>query len=260
MRSVLVLLPAALIAQDWASYGGDPGGMKYSQLDQIDRGNVTQLEVAWEYDTGDSSDGRTEFPHRSAFATTPLVIDGRMYFTTPFHRLIAVEADTGKELWTFDSKLDRSQRVNLYTSRGAAYWKDGDRLFLGNQDGFLYSIDPATGEPDQRFGDNGLVDLKVGMMNAPGRLGLTSPVSPCGGSLVTGGWVTDSLSQGPSGDIRGIDARTGKVRWTFHTVPRPGEFGNDTWEGDSWKNRGGTNAWSIVSVDEARQMAFVPIG
>ncbi len=263
MRSFSVihfLAPLTLLAQDWPSYGGDPGGMKYSALDQINRRNVSKLEVAWEYDTGDSSDGLTEFPSRSAFATTPLVIDGRMYFTTPFHRLIAVEPETGKELWTFDSELDKTNRVNLYTNRGAAYWGSGERLFLANQDGFLFSIEPKSGKPDQAFGDNGRLDLKTGMMNAEGRYGLTSPVSPCGDVVVVGGWVTDGRPRGPSGDVRGFDARTGKLIWTFHTVPRPGEFGHDTWEGDSWKDRGGTNAWSIITVDEANKMAFVPIG
>jgi len=253
-------MPLALVAQDWPSYGGDPGGMKYSPLEQINRRNVQQLEVAWEYDTGDSSDGRTQFPSRSAFATTPLVVDGRMYFTTPFHRLISVEPETGKELWAFDSKLNKANRVNLYTSRGSAYWNAGDRLFLANQDGFLFSIDPADGKPDQAFADNGRLDLKTGMMHPEGRYGLTSPVSLCGDMVIAGGWVTDGRPRGASGDVRGFDARTGKLAWTFHTVPRPGEFGHDTWEGDSWKDRSGTNAWSIITVDEANQMAFVPIG
>ena len=263
MRSfsaILFFTPLALLAQDWPSYGGDPGGMKYSSLDQVNRRNVKQLEVAWEYDTGDFSDGRTQLPSRSAFATTPLVVDGRMFFTTPFHRLIAVEPETGKELWTFDSQLDKANRVNLYTSRGAAYWKAGDRLLLANQDGFLFSIDPQTGKPDPTFADNGRLDLKIGMMQAEGRYGLTSPVSPCGDVVIAGGWVTDGRPRGPSGDVRGFDARTGKLLWTFHTVPRPGEFGHDTWEGDSWQDRGGTNAWSIITVDEGNQMAFVPIG
>ncbi len=255
----VVGLPAA--AQSWESYGGDPGGQKYSALDQINRGNVFRLEVAWEYDTGDFSDGKRGLPSRSAFEATPLVADGVMYLTTPFHRLIALEPETGEELWAFDSGLDKTSRVNLYVNRGAAYWRDGDqrRVFLGNQDGYLFSIDAKTGRPDPAFGDGGRLDLKDGVMQAPGRYGLTSPVAVCGDVIVAGGWVTDSLPQGPAGDVRGLDARTGKLLWTFHTVPRPGEFGHETWAGDSWQKRGGTNMWSMASVDEDNGLVFLPL-
>lgn len=257
----IVLANSPVWGQQWPSYGGGPGGSKYSPLDQIDRGNVQQLELAWEYDTGDFSDGQGAYPYKSAFENTPLVVDGVMYVTTPFHRLIALEPETGKELWAFDSKLDKRNRVNLYVNRGAAYWAKGakKRILLGNQDGYLFSIDAKTGKPDTAFGDGGRLDLKEGVMQAPGRYGLTSPVTPCGDVIVVGGWVTDGLPQGPSGDIRGFDAASGKLVWRFHTVPRPGEFGHNTWEGDSWKNRGGVNAWSVISADEERGLAFVPL-
>ena len=123
----MLVFAAALCAQQWPYYGGDAGGKKYSPLDQIHRGNVKHLEVAWEYDTGDFSDGSPPYPSRSAFEATPLVVDGLLYIVTPFQRLIALEPETGEELWTFDSELDRRNRVNLYTSRGAAYWSDRDQ-------------------------------------------------------------------------------------------------------------------------------------
>jgi len=258
---LLTLLVGTAWGQQWPSYGGDPGGMKYSPLAQINRSNVGELELAWEYDTGDWSDGATDLPFRSAFEATPLMVDGILYVTTPFHRLIALEPETGRELWNFDSGVDKMNRVNLYTSRGASYWRGGDepRVFLGNQDGYLFSVQAETGKLDPGFADEGRLDLKAGVMQAEGRYGLTSPVGVCGDTLVVGGWVTDSRTQGPSGDVRGFDARTGKLRWTFHTVPRPGEFGHETWEGDSWRKRGGTNMWSIPSVDTKHGMVFLPL-
>ncbi|MEZ5391874.1 MAG: pyrroloquinoline quinone-dependent dehydrogenase [Bryobacterales bacterium] len=261
LPALVFLAVLAAPAQQWTHYGGDSSGQKYSALDQINRSNVSKLEVAWQFDTGDYSDGTQGYPSKSAFEGTPLVVDGVMYLTTPFSRLIALEPETGKQLWAFDSGLDKRNRVNLFANRGGALWRDGDqkRFFLANQDGALFSVDLATGEADPNFGDNGRLDLTDGMMQAPGRLGLTSPVAVCGDVVVAGSWVTDALPQGPAGDIRGFDARTGKLRWTFHTVPRPGEFGHETWEGDSWVKRGGTNSWSISSVDAENGLVFVPL-
>ena len=255
----LVAVPAA--AQDWRHYGNDAGMSKYSPLDQINKSNVTRLQVAWEFDTGDFSDGQAPWPYRSAFEATPLVVDGVMYVVSAFHRVFALEPESGKPLWMFDSKLNKAGRVNLYTSRGLSYWESGDkkRIFLGNQDGYLFSLDPETGRPDPGFGDDGRLDLKDGMMQGPGRYGLTSPVAVCRDVIILGGWVTDSMPRGPSGDIRGFDAHTGEQRWRFHTVPRPGEFGHETWEGDSWRNRGGVNAWSIITADEENGLAFAPL-
>jgi len=249
-------------AQEWRFWGGDAGGTKYSQLDQINKKNVTGLKVAWQYDTGDVSDG-TVYPTRSAFEATPLVVDGVMYVSTPFCRLIALDAETGQKLWDFDPKIDRTMRINLFASRGVAWWHDGKqkRVFLGDLQGRLFSIDAETGKPDPKFGDGGVLDLRAGAGDKfPGRsYGLTSPVAVCRDVVITGSWVSDGLPRGPSGDIRGFDARTGKLLWRFHSVPHPGEFGNDTWEGGSWKDRGGTNAWSIMSVDEENGLVFVPL-
>ena len=251
-------------AQEWRYWGGDSGGTKYSTLTQINRRTVTKLEVAWVYDTGDYSDGTSpETPSRSAFESTPLLVDGVLYLTSPFARLIALDPENGKELWSFDPKMRKSARLNLYINRGVSYWSSGKqrRLFLGDQMGRLFSIDAATGKPDPGFGDDGVIDLAEAMVTEarPGRYGLTSPVAVCGDVIVAGSWVTDGLAHGPSGDVRGFDAYSGEQRWRFHVVPQPGEFGHDTWEGDSWKNRGGTNSWSISSVDEENGLVFVPL-
>jgi quinoprotein glucose dehydrogenase len=254
--------PPSKPAGIWRYYGGDAGGTKYSPLDQINRSNVRTLKPLWIFDTGDFSDGKV-LPSRSAFETTPLVVDGVMYVSTSFHRLFALDAEDGHVLWEFDPKFDRSTRVILYQSRGVAYWENGGakRILLGDQQGRLFSVDAKTGKPDRAFGDNGVIDLKQGMTdNFPqGSYGMTSPGAVCGDTVITGAWVSDGEPQGPGGDVRGWDVRTGKQLWRFHTVPRPGEFGNDTWGGESWRDRGGANVWSIMSVDEQRGMVFLPL-
>ncbi len=251
-----------LQAREWRHYGGDAGGTKYSALRQINRENVSQLKPAWTFDTGDFSDG-TQYPPKSAFECTPLIVDGVMYVSTPFHRLIALEPERGKQLWTFDSGFDRQSRLGLFISRGVTYWQEGSRrrIYLGTQTGQLFSIDAKTGKPDPAFGKQGRLDLKKGVAEKFPHLssGLTSPVAVCGDRIVVGGWVSDGEPQGPSGDIRAFDARSGRQVWRFHTVPREGEFGNDTWQGESWKDRGGVNAWSTMSVDEDNGMVFVPL-
>ena len=255
------LLMPAVHAQEWPHYGGDAGGSRYSTLKQITKENVSRLRVAWVHDTGDFSDG-TKLSRLSAFEATPLVIDGVMYVATPFHRLLALDPETGDRLWEFDSKFDKTARVSLYTSRGLAYWSGGEggRIFLADQMARLFSVDVATGKPDPEFADRGMLDLSRGMTERfPNlRYYLTSPVAVCGDVVIAGSRVSDSEPQGPPGDIRGFDARTGKELWRFHSVPRPGEVGHDTWEGDSWKDRSGVNAWSLLSVDETRGMVFIP--
>ena len=247
-------------AEEWPHPGGDKGGQSYSRLEQINRGNVHRLEVAWTFDTGDWSDG-TEFPARSAFEATPLVIDGTLYVPSPFSRLFALDAETGEQRWVFDPQVARDIRRSLHVNRGIASWSNGKslRLFLGDLQGRLWAIDASSGRPISDFGLEGRIDMKAGMGFPDSHYGLTSPVAVCGDVLIAGSLVADGAPRGPSGDVRGLDARTGEVLWRFHTVPRPGEFGQETWEGDSWKDRGGTNAWSFMSVDEERQLVFVPL-
>jgi len=250
------------VAQEWPNYGNDPGGMRYSPLKQIDKGNVGKLSVAWTYHTGDVSDG-SKYPSRSAFECTPLVVDGVLYLTTPFSRAVALDAETGKELWTFDPHLDLERRYNLFINRGASYWASGadKRIFLGTLDGRLFALDARTGKPVPGFGNEGFIDLRKGVADEfpNAGYGLTSPVAIYKDLVITGALASDGAPRGPSGAIRAFDARTGKLVWRFNTVPQPGEFGHDTWEGDSWKNRGGVNAWSFLSVDQERGMVFVPL-
>lgn len=265
MKSTVLFMGLALAApaQEWRSHGGDPGGTKYSPLAQVNRGNVRALKVAWEFDTGDWSDA-TKLPSRSAFEATPLMVDNVLYIVTPFCRLIALNAETGAKLWEFDPKVDLNVRMNLYLSRGASYWDGGrgrKRIVLGDLEGRLWSIDAATGKPDPAFGGNGMVNLKAGLVeNYPGtQYRITSPPAICGDAAITGSLVSDGAPKGPSGDVRAFDLRTGKPMWRFHTVPRPGEAGHESWGGESWKERGGVNAWAPLSVDPRRGMVFVPL-
>ncbi|MBI3209035.1 MAG: pyrroloquinoline quinone-dependent dehydrogenase [Candidatus Solibacter usitatus] len=261
IRRLVFFLPLVLTAQDWKYYAGSPGGQKYSSLKQITRANAGSLKMAWSFHTSDVSDGK-EFPVRSAFEATPLMVDGVLYFPTPFNRLIALDAESGKQLWSFDPKLDRKVSRNLFIHRGVSYWTDGKqkRIYYGTLDGELFGIDASSGEPVPSFGDKGKVDLKAGMMPPGARgYGMTSPPVIYKNLIICGSIVPDGEPVGPSGDVRAFDALTGKLVWRFHTVARPGEFGNDTWEGESWKDRGGTNVWSIMSVDEERGLVFLPL-
>ena len=261
--ALLMLVSSALLpAQEWRYYGGDAGGLKYSPLKQIDKSNVASLKLAWTFHTGEISDGKTLLT-RTAFEATPLVVDGVMYVTTPFNRLVALDPETGRRKWAFDPKLDKTRPNNLFLNRGSAWWSDGrrKRLFYGTLDARLFSIDAATGDPDPAFGTNGSVNLREGVADKfPGRgYGMTSPPAIYKNLVICGALATDGEPKGPSGDVRAFDARTGKLVWQFHSVPHTGEFGNDTWAADSWRDRGGVNAWSLLSVDHRRGIVYLPL-
>jgi len=255
-------LAATAAAQEWPYYGGDAGGSKHSKLDQIHRGNVTKLQVAWTFHTGDYSDGKAD-PIRSAFEATPLMVDGVLYVTTSMGRLVALDAETGRELWAFDPKLRRDRNYSMLINRGAAFWTDGKRkrIYWGTIDGRLLAVDANTGRPVPSFGNDGWIDLRAGAADKFPRAnyGLTSPPAIWRNLVIAGAQASDGEPQGPSGDVRAFDVHTGKLVWRFHTVPRPGEFGHDTWEGDSWRDRSGANAWSILSVDVERGLVFLPL-
>jgi quinoprotein glucose dehydrogenase len=262
MRLVILLLGTTLLAQEWRYYGGDAGGMKYSALKQINRANVTQLKVAWKFQTGDVSDGKT-YPTKSAFEGTPLMVDGVLYVTTPFNRLIALDADTGKQLWAFDPQIDKEQPHTLFINRGAAFWSDGQRkrIVYGTLDGRLFSIDAVSGKPAGGFGTNGSIDMREGVADRfPRRAyGMTSPPAIYKNLVICGALTADGEPRGPNGDVRAFDANTGKLVWRFHTIPLEGEPGYETWEKGSTKDRAAANAWSILSVDETRGIVYLPL-
>lgn len=265
LRLALAILAPLLNAQDWPYYGGDSGGARYSKLKQINKSNVSRLQVAWTYRTGDISDG-SKYPVKSPFENTPLMVDGVLYIVTAFNRLIALDSETGRELWAFDPKLNLERPQMLFTHRGAAYWSDGERkrLYYGTLEGQLWSIDALTGKPVAGFGDGGRVDLAKGMVGDPaagqGRgYGMTSPPAIYRDVVICGAYTADSSRGTPSGDVRAFDIHTGKLVWRFHVLARPGEPGGETWEGDAALQRGGGNMWSIPSVDEKLGLVYLPL-
>jgi len=254
---------------DWPHYGGDPGAMRSSPLRQITPENVARLRTAWTYHIGE----RQRLPNISpdpmppAFQSTPVIVNGAMYFVTPSSRVIALAADTGRELWQFDPQAGTSQR-GFHQHRGLAYWSGRSRdeprecLFYGTLYGDLICLSTATGKPCSGFGAGGRVNLRAGAAAEwPKALyAVTSPPSVYQNLVIIGARLQERPSQGPGGVVRAFDARTGREVWQFHSVPRPGEAGHETWEGTSWKDRSGVNAWSMSSVDVERGLVFVPFG
>jgi quinoprotein glucose dehydrogenase len=237
----------ATARQDWPANGGGPGNAHYSPLAQINRANVTQLEVAWSFDTQEPG----------GLQTSPIIVGGTLYGITPTQRVFALNAATGALLWKFDSGVTGTQ-----PDRGLAFWSDGtDRRILVGVMHFVYALDAATGKPVPTFGKDGRIDLRENLSRddpAP-FVSLTSPAVVYKDLFIVGGRNAETLPA-PPGDIRAFDARTGKLRWTFHTVPQPGEFGYETWPKDAWKYTGAANNWAGMAVDAERGIVYVPTG
>ena len=214
----------------------------------------------------DRENNETGRHHVVPFESTPIVIDGALYFSTPSNRVIALDAETGKEIWRFDPQAGRAGPRHFFQHRGVAYWhgKSGDegRILYGTFDGRLIALDAKTGKPCRAFGKDGTVDLRAGVADAypAAEYSVTSPPTIYQDLVITGAAVPEYPSKGPSGQVRAFDVRSGKLAWTFHTIPRPGEVGHESWEGDAWKERTGANVWSIMSVDLERGLVFLPIG
>jgi len=233
--------------RDWAIYGGDPQNTHYSPLDQINRGNVKQLERVWTYDTGE----------RGGLETSPLIVAGALYGITPRQRIFALDAATGKQLWRFDPGLMGTQ-----PDRGLAYWSDGgDRRILVGVMNYVYALNAATGKPIPTFGAQGRIDLRENLGRDPKTqwTPLTSPGIVYRDLLIVGARNPETLPA-PPGDIRAYDVRSGKLRWSFHTIPHPGEFGYDTWPKDAWKYSGAANDWAGMALDPLRGIVYAPTG
>jgi quinoprotein glucose dehydrogenase len=252
---------------EWAFYGGDHAGTKYSPLTEINTHTAAQLHVAWQWQTGEVPLDKYE-TRPGMFEATPLMIDNVLYFSTPYHRVVALNADTGAELWAYDPKsYEDGQPPNGtgYVHRGLAAWRDGDklRIFL-NTRYRLICLDAKTGKVVDNFGDHGIVDLSTGLIWKIKKLDYTNTSPPIvyQNLVILGNGVGDRLvyHNDPPGDIRAFDARTGKQVWSFHTIPQAGEPGNDTWGADAWKFTGHTNAWAPMTLDEKRGLVYVPVG
>ena len=256
---LLLLATTTLSAQspaprDWPVYGGGPESMRYSSLQQINRQNVSHLQVAW---TFDASDG---IPN-SELEVNPIVVNGVLYATTVSLHTVALNAATGELLWRFDPYNGRKVRGGGGRTRGVVYWHEGrdQRIFVAVQQ-FLYALDATTGRPIKTFGDSGRIDLRDGLRSGEKLMvSLGTPGIVYKDLLIIGSRTAESLPT-PPGDVRAYDVRTGALRWTFHTIPRPGEFGYETWPNDAWTYSGAANNWTGMSLDVARGLVFVPTG
>jgi quinoprotein glucose dehydrogenase len=240
---------------DWRATGGDPGNSRYSALDQINRANVASLRVAWTYQTGDIAANSG-----SEIQATPVVVDGVLYTTTPALAVVALRADSGTLLWRFDPFANRVRESHV--NRGVVYWSDdSERRIFFSAGRRLYSLDATTGRPALDFGADGWVDLAAGLSRDVGDAFIvaTSPGVVYKDLLIQGTRVGEGEGSAP-GDIRAYDVRTGRIRWTFHTIPMPGELGYETWPADAWKTAGGANSWAGMSVDLPRGIVYIPTG
>jgi quinoprotein glucose dehydrogenase len=233
----------------WSDYAGASDASQYSSLAQVNRSNVRQLQVAWNYRTGDGD----------KYLFNPIVVDKTMYVLAHNHSIVALDAKTGKELWIHPT----DPKTTLITNRGINYWEStdrSDRRLLFAADNFLQEIDARTGKSILDFGENGRVDLREDLGRDPESLTLVQSTTPgrvFEDLLILGSATNEEYESGP-GDIRAYNVRSGRLVWTFHTVPHPGEFGYDTWPKEAWKTVGGANAWSGLSADEKRGIVYIP--
>jgi glucose dehydrogenase len=231
---------------DWSIWGG-PNNQHYSSLAQINRANVKALRVAWTYDTGE----------QGGLQTSPLMVHGKLYGITPTQKIFALNGATGEHLWTFDSGIKGMQ-----PNRGLAYWSDGndERILVGVMN-FLYALDTKTGKPISSFGKDGRVDLQQDLGREPRwqSIALTSPGVVYKDLIIVGGRNPETLPA-PPGDVRAYDVRNGRLRWSFHTIPHPGEFGYETWPKDAWKTSGAANNWAGMTLDSKRGIVYIPTG
>lgn len=247
-------------AGNWPFYAGDAGGSRYSSLDQINTTNVFQLKPAWEIHTGDVSDGSDGRP-KSEFETTPIVVAGTMFLTTPFNRVLALDPETGQQKWNFDPKIDLHQHYSEgLVNRGVAFWPgpegaDGgachQRIFLATIDARLFALDPATGRPCVDFGSAGQIDLKDGIANIKrhGEYEETSAPAVIGDLVIVGSSIADNdRVDSPDGAVRAFDARSGALRWSWHPIQT------------TLAPTGAGNVWSAISVDASRGLVFLPTG
>jgi membrane-bound PQQ-dependent dehydrogenase (glucose/quinate/shikimate family) len=270
--AVLFCLPSHSLAQgtvdtDWPNYGNDPGGMRYSSLSQINRDNVSRLQVAWIFHTGDISDGSHD-RRRSGFEATPILVDGTLFVTTGFNRVIALDPETGKQHWAFDPKVDLTLDYgDGLINRGVSTWLDSKlhagqpcrrRLYEATLDARLFSVDAATGKPCLDFGDYGQISLRDVPGYRAGWYHMTSPPAVIDDLVVVGSAIDDNARAAmPGGVVRAYDARTGALRWSWDPIPLPAAPADGK---PAERKVGAANAWSIMTVDLERDLVFVPTG
>ncbi|MEP6917767.1 MAG: PQQ-binding-like beta-propeller repeat protein, partial [Acidobacteriota bacterium] len=238
--------------RDWPAYGGDAEGKRYSTLKQIERGNVSQLQVAWQFDPRDLPPGG----RGSGMQVSPIVVDGVIFSETPGGHLVALNGATGEVKWAWNSHSEG------FRCRGVTYWTDGkEQRILAGFGRYVYAIDAATGRQITSFGRDGRIDLHQDLGRDPDRqsVALTSPGAIYKDTFIVGGRTSEGLPASP-GDVRAYDVRTGQLKWAFHTIPHPGEAGYETWPKDAWTYIGSANNWAGMAVDARRGIVYVPTG
>src|ERR1700684_622115 len=239
--------PGKKKSQDWPIYGGTPENNHFSSLGQINRKNVKRLRVAWTFDTEESG----------VLQTSPIVVDGVLYGLTPSQKVFALNAATGKLLWKFDSGIRGTQ-----PDRGLAYWSDerSSRILVGVMN-FVYALDPSTGKAIASFGEDGRIDLRENLDREPASqsIYMTSPAVIYKDLMIIGGRESETLPASYC-DARAYDVRSGTLRWSYHTIPRRGESGYETWPNDAWKASGAANNWAGMTGDVERGIVYVPTG
>ena len=246
------LVPFSAAQSDWSANGGDAANTRFSRLDQIKPANVANLKPVWTWDSGEAA---------PEYEVTPLVVGHVMYVSTPHERVVALNADTGKQIWAFDPKVE-----NYSTHRGVSYWpgdkQNPPRIIVGTSTGQIYALDAASGKLVSSFGNNGEIDYRAGFPAQYQRTlyGFSSPPAVYKDLIIFGPRTAESGPKGPDASIRALDVRTGKEVWTFHTLPRPGEPGYDTWGPDFYKNGAGPSAWAGITLDTQRGIVFIPVG
>jgi quinoprotein glucose dehydrogenase len=263
-------MPQSTEGSDWPAYGHDAGGSHYSPLSQINRENVKQLRAAWTYRTGHVADSNRA-AETIQFEATPIMVDGMLYLSTPFNRVIALDPQTGTERWSFDPKLDLSiPYAEGFTSRGVSTWLDRTRaadapcrrrIFVATNDGRLIALDAVTGKTCAGFGKDGQIELTRGVGSfRPGEYHFTSPPAIVGDVVVVGSTIDDALrADAPSGVVRAFDARTGTLRWSWNPIPHEQtDPAWKTWKDESALRTGAANVWSVMSVDVRRNLIFLP--
>jgi quinoprotein glucose dehydrogenase len=259
------------VSVDWPSYGNGAGGLKYSPLADINRDNVTKLDIAFTWRANErnipASEGQKS-ARPGQFQATPLAIHDTLFFPTAFNRVIALDARDGRELWAYDPEVWKTygqpSNGTGFVHRGVATWTNGRerRVFL-NSRWRLIALDAATGKSIPSFGVNGEIDLTAGLSRTVRKEHYTNTSPPVvwGDVVIVGNGVGDRLAykNDPPGDVQAFNVHTGKRVWRFKTVPEPGELGNDTWKNDSWKYEGHTNVWAPFTVDSARGLVYLPV-